>query len=311
MKRAPVIVVQIVHLHGPMKGQIQEITDDVIGIGRHPTCQVRFPADLAILSRKHAEIVRDGNRFKITDMSHNGTYVNGKRVTEAYLKSGDVLTFAEGGPKVSFLTQISEEVVAASDRPQEPLTQTPPVVPPPVEPPKRREVREAREVPATPPPPKPEPRPVQQAPVSVEPTVMPLVLQYGPTLRSYKQLPVTIGKHPNCQFAISHPALLDMHAQIFSVGEQYWVKDLTGRSLVRINGEPIGLQGMLSSGDNVALTPQGPVFRYLGEGRFAEVEEAPEVKGEAPSSETGEKRDLEGQEKPAAERKSVLKRFFS
>ncbi|MHC1742537.1 MAG: FHA domain-containing protein [Syntrophobacteraceae bacterium] len=309
MKRAPVIVVQIVHLHGPMKGQIQEFTDDVIGIGRHPTCQVRFPADLAILSRKHAEIVRDGNRYKITDMSHNGTFVNGKRVTEGYLKSGDVLTFAEGGPKVSFLTQITEEVAEASDHGQAPAEPPPPVTPPPAEPPRRREeVREARETP--PPPSKPEPRSFPQAPMAVELTVMPLVLQYGPTLRSYKQLPVTIGKHPNCQFAMNHPGLLDMHAQIFSVGEQYWVKDLTGRNLVRINGEPIGLQGPLASGDNVALTPQGPVFRYLGEGRFAEVEDTPEVKGEAPSAEAAERHDHDSQGKPAAERKSVLKRFF-
>ncbi len=303
-------MVQIVHLHGPMKGQIQEFTDEVIGIGRQASCQVRFPADLVILSRKHAEIVRDGNRYKIKDMSHNGTYVNGKRITEGYLKSGDVLTFAEGGPKVSFLTQMTEDVAEVSDRAPAAAATEPSPATPPVEQPKRREIREAREAPVAPPPPKPEPRPVSQAPVSVETTVMPLVLQYGPTLRSYKQLPVTIGKHPNCQFAMNHPAILDMHAQIFSVGEQYWVKDLTGRSLVRINGEPIGMQSPLTSGDNMALTPQGPVFRYLGEGRFAEVEETPEAKGEASSSEAAEKRDLDSQQKPAAERKSVLKRFF-
>ena len=54
------------------------------------------------MSRKHAEIIREGNRFKLVDLSANGTFVNGKRVKEVYLKDGDVLTFAEGGPKVSF-----------------------------------------------------------------------------------------------------------------------------------------------------------------------------------------------------------------
>lgn len=298
MKRPPLIIVQIVHLYGPMKGQIQEFTDAVVGIGRHPQCQVRFPADLAILSRRHAEIVRDGNRFKVLDLSQNGTYVNGKRVTEAYLKSGDVLTFAEGGPKVSFLSQMVEDSAEAEAGGKEPVVEARPVAPPPVEPPRRREVREA-----PPAPPRQEPRPLQQGPAAVEPTVMPLVLQYGPTLRSYKQLPVTIGKHPNCQFAMDHPGLLDMHAQIFSFGDQYWVKDLTGRSLVRINGESIGLQGALSSGDSLALTAQGPVFRYLGDGRFAEVEEPPEGAPQASSPEAA-------QQKPSEERKSVLKRFF-
>ncbi len=289
-----------------MKGQIQEFTDAVIGIGRHPDCQVRFPADLAILSRKHAEIVRDGNRFKVMDLSQNGTFVNGKRVTEAYIKSGDVLMFSEGGPKVSFLAQVSEAATESQTPAMEPATQAPPIAPPPVESPKRHDVRQT---PPSPPSPR-ESQPVERGPVAVEPTVMPLVLQYGPTLRSYKQLPVTIGKHPNCQFAMNHPQLLDMHAQVFSVGEQYWVKDLTGRSLVRINGEPVGMQGPLRSGDILALSPQGPSFRYLGEGRFAEFEDVPPQAPETPVSEDGRPRESDGREKPPEGRKSVLKRFF-
>lgn len=290
-----------------MKGQIQEFTDSVIGIGRHPNCKVRFPADLAILSRTHAEIVRDGNRYKVMDLSQNGTFVNGKRVTEAYLKSGDVLMFSEGGPKVSFLTQLTEGTPEVEAPGPEPVTQAAHAAPRPAEPVKRRE---ARETPPPSPPPPQEPRAVPQGPVSVEPTVMPLVLQYGPTLRSYKQLPVTIGKHPNCQFAMDHPHLVDMHAQVFSVGEQYWVKDLTGRSLVRINGEPIGMQSALRSGDNLALTPQGPCFRYLGDGRFAELEETPAQAVEPPTPEETRPRDRDRQEKPVEGRKSVLKRFF-
>ena len=98
-----------------MKGQIQEFAEGSILIGRHPSCHVRFPADVTVLSRTHAEIVRDGNQFRLVDKSTNGTFVNGKRITETFLKSGDVIAFAEGGPKVSFLTEVKEApaVVAA------------------------------------------------------------------------------------------------------------------------------------------------------------------------------------------------------
>ncbi|TRZ98075.1 MAG: FHA domain-containing protein, partial [Deltaproteobacteria bacterium] len=94
MKRPPIIVVQLIHLSGPLKGQIQEFAEGSILVGRHPSCHVRFPADVTVLSRKHAEIVREGNQFRLVDKSTNGTFVNGKRITETFLKSGDVLDFS-------------------------------------------------------------------------------------------------------------------------------------------------------------------------------------------------------------------------
>ena len=108
MSSIPHITVQLVHMQGPLKGEIQELADSEIRIGRQPDCQVHFPKDMVTLSRIHARIVREGNRFKLIDQSTNGTYVNGQRMAEAYLKDGDVLMFADGGPKVSFLTQIGD-----------------------------------------------------------------------------------------------------------------------------------------------------------------------------------------------------------
>ncbi len=96
MKTAPVIIVQLIHIEGPLKGQIVELTDLEIKIGRHPSCQLQYPVDLNIISRVHAVITRDGNRFKLTDQSSNGTIVNGKRIKEIFLKGGDVITVAEG-----------------------------------------------------------------------------------------------------------------------------------------------------------------------------------------------------------------------
>ncbi len=298
MKGPPVIVVQLVHLHGPMRGEIQEFTAEAITIGRHPESLLRFPADLGIVSRRHAEIIREGNRFKLIDLSTNGTLVNGKKVKEIFLKDGDVLTFAEGGPKVSFLTQMKEESTQAR----------------PIPGPKPQPV--AGEAPSPPMPreaPPPPPRPVVEEPTPIPvPTVnMPVVFQYGPTLRSFKQLPITLGKHPNCQLTLDHPGILDMHAQVFYSLDQYWVKDLTGKGMVLVNGQSVRLQTALNPNDLMSLSPQGPVFRFLGQGRFAEAEEvASEVSGPSPGGDREAAPPAAGEEKPRQEEKTGLRRFF-
>ena len=49
MKAPPSIVVQLVHLHGPLRGEIQEFTGETITIGRHRDSHVRFPPDLGCM----------------------------------------------------------------------------------------------------------------------------------------------------------------------------------------------------------------------------------------------------------------------
>ena len=273
MKLPPVIIVQLVHISGPMKGEIQEFAEGLITIGRKPLNHLKFPADLTNISRDHAEIVRDGNKFKLIDHSTNGTFVNGKRVQEVYLRDGDVLMFAEGGPKVSFLTQTKEGVAPADVAP----------------PPKPKESREESLTPVKPEPftaqegrIKPEPffhpevappKVERPEPVAVQKMHVPLVIQYGPVIRSYKMVPVTIGKHPGCDFVLQHPALYDQHIQIFFTENQYWVKDLTGKALVQLNNRPVGFHAQLTVNDDISLSPQGPAFRFLGEGRLAEISE--------------------------------------
>lgn len=261
MTDKPTIVVQLVHIEGPLKGEIQDFLDSEISIGRHPSCQVQFPKDLAIISRKHALITREGNRFKFSDQSANGTFLNGKRVTEAYLKSGDVLIFAEGGPKVSFLTRI-EESAQALEKLTQPRAST------------EMQSEPVEKIKPTPPPAEPAP----EARVSIQKVQVPLVIQYGPTLRSFKELPVMIGKNPDCDFSLEHPGILDRHAQLFFNQDQYWVKDLTGQNMVLINTAPVDVQAPLNPDDLLSLSPKGPTFRFLGGGRLAEHQEpAPEL----------------------------------
>jgi pSer/pThr/pTyr-binding forkhead associated (FHA) protein len=299
MKRPPTIIVQLVHIQGPLKGQIQEFSDPEIVIGRKPSCHLRFPVDLTILSREHATIIREGNRFRVVDKSVNGTFVNGKRIKEAYLKDGDVMSFAEGGPKVSFLTQMREVSPAPPQPEQAPLPGPEPQLPPELE---LRATAE-HDLPSPPPP-----QPSAPRGVTVQAAPAPLVIQYGPTLKSFKEVPVTIGKSPRSGFVLNHPQVLDEHLLVFFHNNQYWVKDLTDRNLVQVNRRPLSVQAPLAVQDEVALTPKGPVFRFLGAGRFAEVEEAkPEEPSQASAGATEKRAPEEKADKGAM---SVLKKFL-
>jgi pSer/pThr/pTyr-binding forkhead associated (FHA) protein len=309
--RRPLIIVQLIHIHGPMKGEIQEFTKDVVVIGRHPSSDLCFPADLTIVSRKHAEIVREGNQFRLVSLGANGTFVNGKKVTEVFLKDGDVLEFADGGPKVSFLTEMKEDVESeppppsvsptapVSAVPDRPIVSSPPVEPPVQRPPERPPVDEGVYIQSTPQQTRePSPPPVSpaapsapaQQPLDVIPNAAaPLVIQYGPTIRSYKELPITLGRHLRCSFVLDHPGILDQHAQIFYLSGQYWIKDLTGQKMVQVNYQPIPFQAPLALDDMVTLGPQGPTFRFIGEGRLAEVAEpSPQPRPGATATEGGQ-----------------------
>lgn len=321
MGAIPNIIVKLVHIEGPLKGKIQEFTAPDIVIGRHPDCQVQFPRDVVTLSRKHAHIVREGNRFKLIDKSTNGSFVNGQRVTETYLKDGDVITFSEGGPKASFLTQISDQPVPVSHTPQQVKPPEAPFSPQAAAPPYSPPVSPSAPQPA---PPVQHSPPVQSAPVATPPSPPPMVqsikvpfaIQYGPALKSFHSLPITLGKGANCDFMINHPALLDQQAQIFFGQDQYWIKDLTGTNAIQINGIPITGQAALQPDMQVSLSPQGPKFRFLGGGRLVEVEDpfpeapaharpsAPEVPPEVP-------KEQQKSHKTGNKKGKLFKRLFS
>ena len=328
MKTAPDIIVQLIHIEGPLKGQILEVSDPEIRIGRHPSCQLQFPADYNLISRQHATISREGNRFKLTDHSSNGTIVNGKKIKEIYLKDGDVITISEGGPKVSFLTQVGaaasapakaapapapvQEFVPPHPAPPQPEARV--YMPPPAAPP-QPEARpyipqpEARPyIPQQPPPPVSRPAEPAQPRESKEP----LIIQYGPTLRSFDRLPLKIGKHPNCDFQLDHAAIHDLHAEIYFADGDYWVRDLTGRHLVTVGGVAADQGAPLRLNDELFFSPAGPFFQFLGKGRLGELERTPPPPAEderrESSDRTAEK--MQGKNAPKSPM-SFLKKIFS
>ncbi len=72
---------------GPTAGARYLLDTDVMTVGRHPEADIFF--DDVTVSRRHAEITRDGTTFEIIDQrSLNGTYLNGERVDRGVLVNG-------------------------------------------------------------------------------------------------------------------------------------------------------------------------------------------------------------------------------
>jgi S1-C subfamily serine protease len=91
------------HISGVKRGQRETVADDRITVGRAPTNVLAFAPTDTRASAHHAEIVREDDTYVLRDAgSTNGTFVNGQRVYHARLKSGDVIEFGTGGPKVQF-----------------------------------------------------------------------------------------------------------------------------------------------------------------------------------------------------------------
>jgi pSer/pThr/pTyr-binding forkhead associated (FHA) protein len=267
--KIPEIKIQLVHIDGPFKGEINEYLSPVVTLGRHPDCDVVFPEEMRNISRRHADIQREGNRFLLRDTSSNGTFVNGKQNAEVFLKNGDVLILGVGGPKISFLSTIleSNDGSASRDIPtQDPVVSRPPTGIP-------ASFRSA-------PTPSPQPEKRMFAPVSASPPELimsvqkSLVIQHGVFLKAFKTLPVTLGKGADCDFVLRGTSILEHHAQIFFEQGQYWIKDLTGRNMLSLNAQAVQTKAPLLPDGYLSLSPEGPKFQFLGDGRLVEVEAA-------------------------------------
>lgn len=72
---------------GPTAGARYLLDTDVTTVGRHPEADIFF--DDVTVSRRHAEVTREGGGFEIIDQrSLNGTYVNGERADRSALANG-------------------------------------------------------------------------------------------------------------------------------------------------------------------------------------------------------------------------------
>ena len=97
-------------------GESQEIIVDNIELGRDSHCQVRFDESFKTVSRHHAGIVKDGDMWKLVQISKsNSTFLNGRPVkTEWYLQNGDEIQLSVNGPKLGFIVPTGKKATVGS-----------------------------------------------------------------------------------------------------------------------------------------------------------------------------------------------------
>ena len=93
------------HVAGSRRGQRQEFDSaERVRFGRHPDCEVSFDAHRDIdASSRHAELRPVDAGWVLVDVgSSNGTYVEGRRITEAPVAANAPVSveFGPGGPRV-------------------------------------------------------------------------------------------------------------------------------------------------------------------------------------------------------------------
>lgn len=108
----------LVFLHGPQAGNRFTLSGDEMTIGRRSTNDVVLKDPQ--VSRVHAVVMRRGGALIIEDLgSHNGTYINGERISgPRQLHHGDSVTIGESKGTVEDPMRAGEEstaVAAASD----------------------------------------------------------------------------------------------------------------------------------------------------------------------------------------------------
>lgn len=116
--------VVIDHVAGSRRGQRQELpAEGRIRFGRHPDCEVAFDPhrDLDASSR-HAELRPVEGGWQLVDLgSSNGTYVDGRRASEAAvaLATPLVLEFGTGGPRLRLFIGDAAAIDALPPPPRE------------------------------------------------------------------------------------------------------------------------------------------------------------------------------------------------
>ncbi|MCW5804029.1 MAG: FHA domain-containing protein [Deltaproteobacteria bacterium] len=116
--------VVIDHVAGSRRGQRQELSAaGRIRFGRHPECEVSFDANRDLdASSRHAELRAVDAGWVLVDLgSSNGTYVDGRRVTEAPVARGSALSieFGNGGPRVRLFVGDDTEIETLPPAPVE------------------------------------------------------------------------------------------------------------------------------------------------------------------------------------------------
>jgi len=101
---------RLIALTGPPGGQVFEIPEGELSIGRQAACDLRLAE--STVSRRHALVRREGDRVELVDLdSRHGTFVNGLPVGERTLEDGDRVVI--GGS--TFLVRLQPDTTAGAE----------------------------------------------------------------------------------------------------------------------------------------------------------------------------------------------------
>ncbi len=101
-------------LPGKMNGQKYELSKNEMTIGRNPSNDICIEDPL--VSGQHARLTKSGSGWTLTDQnSTNGTFVNGKKISEQQIFSGDTIKFDQ--VEFSFISPGSENTSKTDVRP--------------------------------------------------------------------------------------------------------------------------------------------------------------------------------------------------
>jgi len=103
---------RLVILNGELRGREIEVTQDQVQLGKSRQCAIVLPDES--VSRIHAEIRRQGDAYRIVDQqSTNGMFIGGVRVSDGFLRPGDVLGL--GKVQVRFMPRDSRVELLPSE----------------------------------------------------------------------------------------------------------------------------------------------------------------------------------------------------
>lgn len=73
-------------------------SESLIRIGRSTDNEVILYS--AVVSRHHVELRRNNSGWEIVSLGANGTYIDGKRITQMPVEDGMIIRLASSGPKI-------------------------------------------------------------------------------------------------------------------------------------------------------------------------------------------------------------------
>jgi len=219
------IVASLLFEDEPQRPRISLSSTPVV-FGRDPSCDAAFSPSLAMVSRRHASIRLEGDKFIVEDNgSFNGTFVNEQRIAAPTpLYHGDRVTFGIGGPVVRFDSPTQMPPEGAEIAGQRSLDE---------EPRNRTMVFKADDV-------------QMSMPGSQTSSQLLMSLSFG----DRKEL--TIGRSPENDITLDGLQISSRHARLLRSGGEIVVDDLGSTNGVYLNGNRISRSSIMP-GDVVRI----------------------------------------------------------